>query len=152
MKREITGLLLVIAGFTAYSLWQLYNYTYRLISFKFNAVANDSLSGTIKIAIYNPSPIHANVLSYQFEIYVNGIYTTTLHGNGPYTLKEKAETIIDINFSVRNIPNLAALIGPSIIINKKTMIRFKGPVRIQMFGITKQMNIDIDKPLSWYLT
>lgn len=151
MKRTIVALFAVLAAFAIYAINQAYNYTYRILGIRLKSIGNNNVSASIEIAIFNPSPISAAVTAYQFDMYINGIYTTTVYGNGPYHLRENSETPIDINFSLQNIPNLAALIGPSILINKETLIRFSGPVEINMFGITKSINIDIEKPLSWYL-
>jgi LEA14-like dessication related protein len=152
MKRELIALAVVLLAFLAYSVKKAFDYTWSIRKLKFFKFQSREISGIIEIDIYNPAPIGATVREYHLDLFVNGIFVTTLHGLGPYKLIENQSTTIDINFSLFNLPNLAALVGPSIVINKATNIKFSGPIVIQMAGITTNVNFTFERPLSYYLS
>ena len=148
----------VIALVVAYFVWQykkLMNYTATIRRVNFAKFSLDEITGKIYIDFYNPSNINLTFKDIDISMTINNIEVTKLEAPDKTDLPADSVTTIAFDFQIipkhiLSIRNVFALKG---ILNKdKVLFGFNGQAYFQKELLTVKIPININEPLSYYLS
>ena len=151
MKKAI---FLIVGAIIIYAFIQyrkLMQYTIKFKNLNFTNLTLGSVSGTMQLDFYNPSALAATLSNYNFDLFVNNQFITTINGNGPFNILPKSTTTLDLDFSVNNVIALGTFLAKAFTANTEPTIQFKGAAVLKLrSGNTKTIPVNLKKPLSYF--
>ena len=150
MKKLIYISLAAITIFLFVQYRKLMDYTIKVKSINFHNLTFGSISGSMILEFYNPSALYATVENYNFDIYVNGKFIVATAGAEPYEVKAKSSSPINVNFTATNTAATLAIITQAFAGSTEPQITIKGAANIKAGAKTKNVKINLTKPLSYF--
>lgn len=161
-KYTLWGLGVGILGLTAFYVTrivkQLKNFTLTFRTIKVNAFSKEKLEFDVFYNYTNNSPININLASQEYDVYINGIFITTMTNYSENVLR--AKTTSPLGFSVKlNLPEIDSKIRTTylqMITNPKNVIiriemKFKARVGFLRIPYRYNWNTNLKEILGWYI-
>jgi LEA14-like dessication related protein len=152
----VVVIIVVIMLYYAYRQYEkLYDYDYKISRVKFDAFGLKHIKGSLFIEFENKSNIDILIKDLDINMYVNDVLISKVIPTGETFINSNSISTIELKFDavpnqILALKNIFALNG---ILNKeKVLIGFFGNIKISKPPFTVNIPININKPLSYYLT